>query len=248
METNRSSEITAEWTVRAHLTITRPSTTPAAATIGDNDNSLQHVTDGYQMYNESVTPDRLATDTRNTDNIDNPIRVVYKWCSDDIKPSNVYSTDSNISTYGYAPLRQTNITGLESDTHGQHMTCNFQPSEITPPSDSGVDSSSTTNISNNKPAFIPRFRSTCNIILSASTELIQKSNEIRDDISTSCRTIHPTPEVLIQGWFFYLYPNFGIFQYFHHVYSSFTIHPHHSITGLIHRPKSSTFKVLISSQ
>lgn len=166
MTANRRSEITAEWTVRAHLTITRPNAAGAAAvSFGDDNNSLQHVTDDHQRDDEPMSPDRLGSNIQQRN--DNPVCVVYKWCSDDNK-------------LAYDGGNSGGVEPFVSD-----MT-------VPAPSDSGV-SSSMTNVS----GFIPRFRSTCNIILSASTDLLPKTNEMNDDVSTRCQTIYPVAEVNI---------------------------------------------------
>lgn len=193
MDTNYRSEITAEWTVRAHLTIKRPAPAAVVAT-SHGESSLQHVTDGHLQDNDSVTPDRQASESRNLYACDNPIRVVYKWCSDESKPSDAFN-GSNIQSYG--SFQQGNFLVPEPETHAtpQRMNDNFHSVGLPPASDSGV-STSTTNVSPNKSVFNPRFRSTCNIILSASTDLLPKSNEINDDISTRCHTIYSDPEVI----------------------------------------------------
>lgn len=175
MDTNKS-EITAEWTVRAHLTITRPT------------ENLLHRVPSVRRDNDSVTTDGRASEPRNVNaNVnDNPVRVVYKWCSDDIKNAN----EAGYSD-GHSSFRRGNFLVAE----GQ---CNKNDSFVStgvPASDSGV-SSSTTNASTNKSALNARFRSTCNIILSASTDLIPKANELCDDVSTRCHTSFPDQEVL----------------------------------------------------
>lgn len=168
MDTNKS-EITAEWTVRAQLTIIRPT------------ENLLHRLASVRRDNDSVTTDGRASEPRNVNVNDNPVRVVYKWCSDDLKnPANETGY-----TDGYSSFRRGNCLVAEGHCNKND---NFYTTEI-PASDSGV-SSSTTNAPSNA-----RFRSTCNIILSASTDLLPKSNELCDDVSTRCHTSFPDQEV-----------------------------------------------------
>lgn len=171
MDTNRS-DITAEWTVRAHLTITRPT-----------ENLLQRVTAAATKRDNC---DGGASESRNLDTIDNPFRVVYKWCSDDAKEQ---SADPAFNNDGYSTFNRGNFLVSEA---GCTQNENFQSTEI-PPSDSGL--SATTNQS----IFSPRFRSTCNIILSASTDLLPRTNELCDNISTRCHTTFPEQEVFCCG-------------------------------------------------
>lgn len=168
MDTNRS-DITAEWTVRAHLTITRPT-----------ENLLQRVTAAASKRDDL---DGRASEARNFDAVDNPIRVVYKWCSDDAKDQptdTVYNGNDAYPAYNRGNFLVSEARCTQNE--------NFHSTEI-PPSDSGVSTSTTKSI------FSPRFRSTCNIILSASTDLLPRTNELCDNISTRCHTTCPEQEV-----------------------------------------------------
>lgn len=62
---NRSTELTAEWTVHAQLTISRPNA------------------------NETTSPTNVKPndDVTARNNTCNPVKVVYKWSTDDGKPS-----------------------------------------------------------------------------------------------------------------------------------------------------------------
>lgn len=62
---DRSTELTAEWTVHAQLTISRPNA------------------------NETTSPTnlKLKDDVKSRNNTCNPVKVVYKWSTDDSKPS-----------------------------------------------------------------------------------------------------------------------------------------------------------------
>lgn len=170
METNRP-EITAEWTVRAHLTISRPA-----------DNLLQRV--ALKRDNDSVITDERTSETRNTFPTESPAKVVYKWCSDDLKPAS-----EPAHTDGYSTFRRSNFMVTENH-YGKNDS--FHSTEV-PPSDSGF-STSTTNVGGKSP-FNARFRSTCNIVLSASTDLIPRPNELGDNLSTRCHTTFPDQEV-----------------------------------------------------
>lgn len=67
---NRSSEVTAEWTVHAQLTILHP-----ASKKSQNNN------------NENVEGNEDENDQQQKTN---PIKLVYKWSTDDLKNENTF--------------------------------------------------------------------------------------------------------------------------------------------------------------
>lgn len=73
-KSNENPELTAEWTVHAQLTITRPS-----------DNAPNPLKAGSTSYNETVGQQKSKK----------PVCYVYKWSSDDIKNGNRSSQQSS---------------------------------------------------------------------------------------------------------------------------------------------------------
>lgn len=133
-----SPPITAEWTVRAHLTLTRP------------DQNYRNIS--QSACNGSTNGCNSSANTnKNCASDGNPIKVAYKWCSlgDNV---NVNANDEP-STVHENHFRNNN---------------SFRSNENIPPSDSGIScaAASTENSQINfKPK--GHSHSTCNIILSA---------------------------------------------------------------------------------
>lgn len=86
------AEITAEWTVHAQLTIVRGDPrlkSPTAATPDNNRESVLMRSDGNQHIgcSEQCAPASLGVGNSDASTLiagDGPLRVVYKWSTDDI--------------------------------------------------------------------------------------------------------------------------------------------------------------------
>lgn len=163
------TRITAEWTVRAQLTITRP------------DDKYRNATHTIRT-NESIGSGTTTTTDRFFHE-ENPIRVVYKWCSDSDKTDTIVEpTNSLHSTFG------NNRNRGRSET--KHET--FRSVGEVQPSDSGFSTATTANTSQS--SFNPKCRSTCNIVLSACTDIIPEPNELTENLTTTYYTIIPSIE------------------------------------------------------
>ncbi|XP_037044895.1 serine/arginine repetitive matrix protein 5 [Bradysia coprophila] len=138
----KPENITAEWTVHAQLTIKRPNDKPT----NSNDN-----------VDSSNAADDVPTQA-------NPVTIVYKWSSDDVK--NESSNDKS----GFSSTNATFKSDHKSDTNDKAKHDSFHSTGV-PPSDSGF--STTTNNSRKQSPF----RSTCSIVLSACTDLFPTTVE-----------------------------------------------------------------------
>lgn len=170
-----STKITAEWTVHAQLTITRP------------DDKYKNDTNTIRT-NESIGSG-TTTSTDRFFHEENPIRVVYRWCSDSDKSNNKIDTiaeptDSAHSVIGSSSNSSKNKIETKRETF--HSTGNVQPS------DSGFSTATTTNASQS--SFNPKCRSTCNIVLTACTDIIPEPNELTENLTTTYYTIIPSIE------------------------------------------------------
>lgn len=157
-------KITAEWIVRAQLTICRP------------DNKL--IERGNSQNQESASNysiERQPATERHFDN-ENPIKVVYKWSSSD---ANTGDASSVVETVLSAP----NASNVSSKDSGS-----FRSTGVTS-SDSGIQSTISNQIDNSK------YRSTCNIILTACTNVIPEPCEMAESFPTTYYTLFPDNEV-----------------------------------------------------
>lgn len=159
-------KITAEWIVRAQLTICRPDD-KSKVTIRAN----QEADTQYSIENQSS--DHFQGE--------NPIKVVYKWCSSDANQSestsvfgSVLSTP-NVSSNGSSSLK-------DSGSFRSGVTS----------SDSGIG---TTTTSTSKALNGQKCRTTCNIVLTACTNIIPEPNEVAENIATTYYTVFPEDEV-----------------------------------------------------
>lgn len=156
---SNSSQITAEWVVRAQLTIHRPKA----------DNSLN------DPENQCSNSQHMATAANECFNAENPINVVYEWCS-----NNKNGTDSSsiVGTILDAP-KSSHISSKDS--------CSFRSTGVTS-NDSGFD---TTKNHAHDPINNAKHSTTCNIILSASVH----ENPETANITTNHSTIFSKQEV-----------------------------------------------------
>lgn len=167
------TKITAEWTVRAQLTITRP------------DDKYKNATHTIRTH-ESIG-NGAATSTERFFHEENPIKVVYKWCSESDESNNktdtiVEPTNSLHSAIG----GNGNSDRNRSET--RHKT--FHSSGNVQPSDSGFSTATTPNTSQS--SFNSKCRSTCNIVLSACTDIIPEPTELTENLTTTYYTIIPS--------------------------------------------------------
>ncbi|XP_037913006.1 uncharacterized protein LOC119652767 [Hermetia illucens] len=130
---NNRPELTAEWTVHAQLTISRP--------------------------------DKEST----ADDQQNPLRVVYKWSSDNTKPSTFTSGNEDQTR----PYQETSDSTPKDQHDSFHSTATTTDKL---PSDSGLSSSNTSR----KP-YGARCKSTCSIVLSAVADFLPSATEIPEE-------------------------------------------------------------------
>lgn len=162
------TKITAEWTVRAQLTITRP------------DDRYKNATHTIRT-NESIGSG-TATTTERFFREENPIRVVYKWCSDSNQTDTIVEPSTSLH-------RVTDKSG-KNTSETVHET--YESIGEVQPSDSGFSTATTANTSQS--SFNPKCRSTCNIVLSACTDIIPEPNELTENLTTTYYTIIPSIE------------------------------------------------------
>lgn len=164
-------KITAEWIVRAQLTITRPENTQKIR--DSNSNSTKY-------------------DIERHFDGENPIKVVYKWSSSDA--NNAGDSSSAVETILNAPNpNQNNIaSNVSSKDSGSFRSCGV------PSTDSGIGTTTTTaskncvqKCQNDK----SKYRSTCNIILTACTNVIPEPNEVVENFPTTYYTLFPDDAV-----------------------------------------------------
>ncbi|XP_055324979.1 dentin sialophosphoprotein [Sitodiplosis mosellana] len=156
-------KITAEWIVRAQLTICRPDTLRA---------NVQN-----QQQDTTYSIERPQGIERHFDN-ENPIKVIYKWSSSD---ANTGDASSVVETVLSAP----NASNLSSKDSGS-----FRSTGVTS-SDSGIG---TTTTSTSNQIDNSKYHSTCNIILTACTNIIPEQNEIAESFPTTYYTLFPDNE------------------------------------------------------
>lgn len=159
-------KITAEWIVRAQLTISRPETTPK---IRDSNSSSQASNSKYDIE-------------RHFDD-ENPIKVVYKWSS-----SEPNTGDSSAAVETILNTPNNNASNVSSKDSGS-----FRSSGV-PSTDSGIGT--TTKTCQSKCQIDKsKYRSTCNIILTACTNVIPEPNEVVESFPTTYYTLFPDNEV-----------------------------------------------------
>lgn len=168
------TRITAEWTVRAQLTITRP------------DDKYKNATHTIRT-NESID-DGTTTTTERFFHEENPIRVVYKWCSDSVKSNNQTDTSAEPTNSLHSVKGSSSNNSGRSKDDPKHET--FHSIGEVQPSDSGFSTATTANTS--QLSFNPKCRSTCNIVLSACTDIIPEPNELTENFTTTYYTIIPS--------------------------------------------------------
>lgn len=161
-------KITAEWIVRAQLTICRP----------DNNTTKTRNLNDDADTNDSID-DRHPLVERHFDN-ENPIKVVYKWSSND---ANTGDSSSVVETILSAPNNASNVSSKDSGS--------FRSTGITS-SDSGIGTT-TASVSNQFDK--SKIRSTCNIILTACTNVIPEPIEMVESFPTTYYTHFPDNEV-----------------------------------------------------
>lgn len=185
-------KITAEWVVRAQLTICRPDDKSKKAI-----HANQQADTKYSIENQSSSP--ITADSHFQG--ENPIKVVYKWCSNDTNQSDSTSivgsvlSTPNISTNGTSSIKE---------------SASFRSTGVTS-SDSGIG---TTTTSASKSCINQKCRTTCNIILTACTNIIPEPNEMAENIASAFYTVFPENEVkkgTIKHSFQSFFDNFPIF-------------------------------------
>lgn len=159
-------KITAEWVVRAQLTISRPDNASRTK------NSNQEPDSKYDI-------ERKPAIERHFDN-ENPIKVVYKWSSSD---ANTGDASSVVETVLSAPNNASNVSSKDSGS--------FRSTGVKS-TDSGIG---TTTASVTNQADKSKYRSTCNIVLTACTNVIPEPNEIAESFPTTYYTLFPDNEV-----------------------------------------------------
>lgn len=160
-------KITAEWIVRAQLTICRPENTSKSRISGES-------TEQSSTY----SIDRHPANEQHFEN-QNPIKVLYKWSSSDV---NAGDASSVVETVLSAP----NASNVSSKDSGS-----FRSTGVTS-SDSGIGATSaigSNQIDNSK------YKSTCNIILTACTNILPEPNEFAESFPTKYYTLFPDNEV-----------------------------------------------------
>lgn len=154
-------KITAEWCVRAQLTITRPD---------DKLTNTKPITDNIRTEQPVITEKYFQGD--------NPIKVVYKWCTSDDKKTCDLDANSSVA-FTKNTIINNNVNSKTKQKDSFHTTGITQ-------SDSGF-STTTTNASRST-TFNPKCRSTCNIVLSACTDIIPEPDESSENITTTYYT------------------------------------------------------------
>lgn len=160
-------KITAEWIVRAQLTIKRPENSPKILDSSSNSTSQSNSKCDIE---------------RHFDN-ENPIKVVYKWSS-----SEAHTGDSSSAVETILDAPNNNASNVSSKDSGS-----FRSSGV-PSTDSGF----TTTTKNGQPKCQidkSKYRSTCNIILTACTNVIPEPNEMVESFPTTYYTLFPDGEV-----------------------------------------------------
>lgn len=162
-------KITAEWIVRAQLTISRPETT---SKLRDSNSSSQ------SNSNSKYDIERHFED-------ENPIKVVYKWSSSEANHAG--DSSSAVETVLSAP--NNNASNVSSKDSGS-----FRSSGV-PSTDSGIGTTTTKTCMPKCQIDKSKYRSTCNIILTACTNVIPEPNEVVESFPTTYYTLFPDDEV-----------------------------------------------------
>lgn len=166
------TRITAEWTVRAQLTITRPD---------DKYKNASHTI----RTNEAIG-NGAATTTEQFFHEENPIRVVYKWCSNSDKSNNKTDTIVEPTSSLHSAIGG---NGNSDRSRNENRSETFHSGGKVQPSDSGFSTANTSQSS-----FNTKCRSTCNIVLSACTDIIPEPTELTENLTTTYYTIIPSVE------------------------------------------------------
>lgn len=164
-------KITAEWIVRAQLTISRPEKT---LKIRDSNSTSQS---------------NSEHDIERHFDSDNPVKVVYKWASSE---ANTGDSTSAVETILNAP--NNNASNLSSKDSGS-----FRSSGV-PSTDSGFATTTKNSLSKCQ-IDKSKYRSTCNIVLTACTNVIPEPNEMVESFPTTYYTLFPDDEVSLSSRF-----------------------------------------------
>lgn len=81
MSSNKTAEITAEWTVHAQLTISRPGD-PSKKTTGSKTN-IKLSNQEHDKNDSSSADPGAADDKQQSATSAKPVKIVYKWSTDD---------------------------------------------------------------------------------------------------------------------------------------------------------------------
>lgn len=168
----------AEWIVRAQLTICRPDNNNTSQSRINAQNQQQHEQEQEQDTEYSI--ERPPGIERHFNN-ENPIKVIYKWSSND---ANTGDAASVVETVLSAPNNASIVSSKDSGS--------FRSTGVTS-SDSGIGTTTASGsnpIENNS-----KYRSTCNIMLTACTNIIPEPNEIAESFPTTYYTLFPDNEV-----------------------------------------------------
>lgn len=173
-------KITAEWIVRAQLIIRKPNENNQSKNTKITTN--QEIDEKYSIEQRPIAVERTLFDN------ENPIKVIYKWCSND--SSNHGENGSIVETIVSTPNELTlNASSKDSGS--------FRSAGVTS-SDSGICTSkpaTKTNSLNQNCNNSSKLQSTCNIILTACTNIIPEQTELAENFSTSIYTLFPDNEV-----------------------------------------------------
>lgn len=146
-------KITAEWTVRAQLTIRKSGSGGPTLPSADADSG--------------GTVERLV-------HTDNPMKVTYKWCTHepllDHRPPASHASSSSSHKDGTL-----SSAGPVSSDSGIGSTPTKPHTLAAPPSDPNSS----------------QFQSSCNIILTACTNIVPEHSEYAEDLSTTFYTLFP---------------------------------------------------------
>lgn len=162
-------KITAEWIVRAQLTICRPDIT-----------SKKGISSSHETNTTKYSIEGQPTIERLFDH-ENPIKVVYKWSSAD---ANAGDSSSVVETVLSAPNNASNVSSKDSGS--------LRSTGITS-SDSGIGTTSASVT--NQQIDSSKYQSTCNIILTACTNVIPEPTEMAESFHTTYYTLFPDTEV-----------------------------------------------------
>lgn len=139
---------------------------------------------GNQSQPNDELESPIATTVERLGNTDNSMKVTYKWCTQEPMRQHPLQTPSHTSSNSSHKDGMLSSTGVISSDSGISSTDAMKSNILT----------ATPIDANNS-----KFESSCNIILTACTNIIPEHNEYAEDLATTFYTLFPDAETTVKS-------------------------------------------------